>query len=134
MCPFWWKQCYLEVYKLGAKKEGLKGFVLKIISDNLGVAFGFPFIEYELKSEGIFYETKCSNGTHDIWGPGKKLCTDALKLYNTLFTVAVVSCTIGVFLTGFILDKIGMFWTRMFYCTITTLGNKIFSLRVFHRV
>jgi hypothetical protein len=90
------------------------------------VAFGFPFLDFELKSEGVFYNTKCSNGTGDIWTPGKPLCPAAITLYNTLFTIAVVSCTIGVFLVGFILNKIGMFWTRMIYCTITTLG-KFFS-------
>ncbi|CAG5110581.1 Oidioi.mRNA.OKI2018_I69.chr2.g4967.t1.cds [Oikopleura dioica] len=87
----------------------------------LGVAFGFPFIEYELKAQGVFYEIECANQTGDVWGPEKTLCNDALKLYNTLFTVATVFSMAGAVCVGFILDKLGMFWTRMIYCSITTL-------------
>ena len=88
-----------------------------------GVVFGFPFIEFELKKEGIFYETACSNGTADRWQDGKTLCNEALKLYNTLFAVASVSCMLGAFLVGFLVKRFGIFWTRMIYCTATSLGE-----------
>jgi len=119
-------------YNRGVALRRLTLLVLlqKIKHALLGVAFGFPFIDFELKSEGVFYNTKCSNGTGDVWQPGKPLCTTAITLYNTLFTVAVVSCTIGVFLVGFIMNKIGMFWTRMIYCTITSLGKIFFKSKI----
>ena len=87
-----------------------------------GVVFGFPFIEFELKKEGVLYATACANGT-ETWTDGKTLCNKALKLYNTLFAVASVSCMLGAFLVGFLVNKLGIFWTRMIYCTTTSLGE-----------
>ena len=31
-----------------------------------GVVFGFPFIEFKLKKEGVFYATACANETDSL--------------------------------------------------------------------
>ena len=68
----------------------------------LGFAFGFSFFEFILKSEGVFYEHSCNNGTWRFFVyffrtfllefyfsdslSSADLCPEALELYNTLFT------------------------------------------------
>lgn len=94
-----------------------------------GVVFGFPFIEFELKKEGVFYETACANGPNDSSDDGKTLCNKALKIYNTLFEVSSLICMLGALLVGALINKFGIFWTRMIYCTATSLGKIVRFLK-----
>lgn len=48
-----------------------------------GIAFGFPFVEFIMKEEGIFNKESCSSR--------EGLCEKALQQYNTIFTAATAS-------------------------------------------
>ena len=48
-----------------------------------GIGFGFPFIQYILEDEFIFYEEVCAD-ERDV------LCQAAKEQYNTVFTCAIV--------------------------------------------
>ena len=53
-----------------------------------GICFGFPFIEYIMKDEGIFGKEECEGFDEQT---STVLCESALKQYNTVFTVGVMT-------------------------------------------
>ena len=95
-----------------------------------GVVFGFPFIEFELKKKGVFYETACANGTSESWSDGETLCNKELNFNNTLFAAASIFSILGTILVGVLINKFGIFWTRMICCTITSLGELVKFLKI----
>ena len=58
-----------------------------------GIVFSFPFLEYVMKTEKVFYREMCdSNATESELAndPMEPLCDKALEQYNLVFTLGSV--------------------------------------------
>ncbi len=56
-----------------------------------GIGFGFPFLQYVLEKELVFYDEMCTDESAPANVTEVVLCQGAKQQYNTIFTAAVVS-------------------------------------------
>ena len=68
----------------------------------------------------------------ESWSSSAELCPEALELYNTLWTCVVAIAVLGYILASFLVQFLGIFWFRMFSCSICILGRQPTKLRVWY--
>lgn len=73
-----------------------------------GLGLGWPSLLYIVKHEGYYAEKCSSNSSSPL-----VTCKDRDTAFNLVFSVSMGLCGFGGLLSGFILDKFGLFWSRV---------------------
>ncbi|CAD5124706.1 DgyrCDS12968 [Dimorphilus gyrociliatus] len=73
-----------------------------------GLGLGWPSLVYMLKHEGFFIE-KCSSNSTIL----EVNCKERDTAFNLVFSVSMGLAGFGGLFSGFILDKFGLFWSRI---------------------